>query len=114
MGGINATHWTNKTVSDAKLPPACSVIKEADGSATAYFNSAGSGTCKDGAKTTGEASSSVGVKMSLELDANVAGGEAKITATGPAGAWFGIGFDASVMSDSPYTLIINASGVIEQ
>jgi len=28
--------------------------------------------------------------------------------------WFGIGFNAQIMSDSPYTLVVNASGVIEQ
>merc|ERR1712176_1503082 len=37
-----------------------------------------------------------------------------MTASGPADVWFGIGFNASLMSDSPYTLVINASGVIEQ
>merc|ERR1711957_621624 len=36
------------------------------------------------------------------------------TASGPAGEWFGIGFNATVMADAPYALIINASGVIEQ
>jgi len=37
-----------------------------------------------------------------------------LNASGPADVWFGIGFNASVMSDSPYTLVVNSSGVIEQ
>jgi hypothetical protein len=41
-------------------------------------------------------------------------GKVTITMSGPADAWFGIGFNATVMSDSPYTLVVNASGVIEQ
>lgn len=45
---------------------------------------------------------------------NKQGGVATITASGPADVWFGIGFNASAMADSPYTLIVNASGVIEQ
>jgi len=45
---------------------------------------------------------------------NVQGGVATITASGPADVWFGVGFNASAMADSPYTLIMNASGVIEQ
>lgn len=45
---------------------------------------------------------------------NPQGGLATITATGPADVWFGIGFDAHHMADSPYTLINNDAGVIEQ
>jgi len=42
------------------------------------------------------------------------GGAAKISMSGPADAWFGVGLDASMMTDSPYTLIASDSGVIEQ
>ena len=41
-------------------------------------------------------------------------GVAKITMTGPADVWFGAGLNAQRMSDAPYTLIVNSSGVIEQ
>lgn len=41
-------------------------------------------------------------------------GVVTITASGPADAWFGVGFDAQQMSDKPYALIVNSSGVIEQ
>ena len=34
-------------------------------------------------------------------------GEAKISMSGPADAWFGVGLNAQVMSDSPYTLVVN-------
>lgn len=211
--GINATHWANKSVSDPKLPAACSVTTEADGSATAYYNSPeGKGQCSGGSKRNGAVQSSVGVKLTLDLDGSqlfsrsakgqycknnradvvkafpmqdgslnaayaardqcesfcldektcwgcsvdcpsapvvygglltacqwsaltscgnigswsgsIAGditeknpnaeGLVTITASGPASVWFGIGFNASVMSDSPYTLVVNASGVIEQ
>lgn len=210
--GISATRFVNKSVSDPKLPSGCSVMKEADGSAIAYFNSAtGSGTCSGADKTSGKATSGVNVSLHLDLDAttlfkrspkgvycqnnhadlikafpmgdstlaaaysarnqceqycwedakcwgcsvdcpsepllygflakacqwnaisacgkempwsgsingditekDLTGGVATITASGPADAWFGIGFNAGRMADSPYTLIINASGVIEQ
>mmetsp|Transcript_42291 Transcript_42291/g.76666 ORF Transcript_42291/g.76666 Transcript_42291/m.76666 type:complete len:891 (-) Transcript_42291:222-2894(-) len=41
-------------------------------------------------------------------------GLAEITMSGPADAWFGAGFDATLMANMPYTLIVNADGVIEQ
>lgn len=41
-------------------------------------------------------------------------GNATITLTGPADAWFGFGLDAQNMADSPYSLIVNSSGVFEQ
>lgn len=209
--GIHATHWVNQTVSDPKLPNSCSITTEPDGSATVFFNTGGKGVCDGGSKRNGTASSDVGVKLSLDLDAtklfarsdkgqycqnnreallkafpmtdgslnaayasrdlceaycldevncwgcsvdcpgapvvygglfqacqwsaiqscgNInswsgsivgditektpAGGIVTITASGPADVWFGIGFNASVMADSPYTLVVNASGVIEQ
>ena len=42
------------------------------------------------------------------------GGNAKITMSGPADVWFGAGFNASAMADSPYTLVVNADGVTER
>jgi len=42
------------------------------------------------------------------------GGNATITISGPAGGWFGVGLNATRMADSPYTLIVNESGVVEQ
>jgi hypothetical protein len=49
-----------------------------------------------------------------DISAKDSEGVATITVSGPASGWFGVGFDAKVMSDSPYTLVVNASGVIEQ
>lgn len=42
------------------------------------------------------------------------GGMATITLSGPASGWFAVGLNAQEMSDQPYTLIANSSGVIEQ
>ena len=47
--------------------------------------------------------------MTFSSKADVIGGEkqpgvAKITMSGPAGAWFGVGFNATAMADQPYTL----------
>ena len=41
-------------------------------------------------------------------------GTATITISGPASGWFGVGLNAKLMTDSPYTIIVNSTGVIEQ
>jgi hypothetical protein len=42
--GIKATHFDNKTISEADAPKGCSVVPQKDGSATVYFNPDGHGT----------------------------------------------------------------------
>jgi hypothetical protein len=63
------------------------------------------------------ATSSVGsqaslVHVSLSLDAKK--NEAVITLTGPAGVWFGVGWDAQVMADAPWAIIIDGSGKVSE
>lgn len=70
--GINASRFVNQTVMDAKLPPACSVQVETNGTAVVYFNRAGEAAC-DGGKLVGEAVSPVNVTLTLELDPNKGG-----------------------------------------
>jgi hypothetical protein len=41
-------------------------------------------------------------------------GNATLTLTGPADAWFAVGLDAKLMTDMPYTLVVNSSGVYER
>ena len=42
------------------------------------------------------------------------GGKATLTISGPANSWFGAGFNASAIADSPYTLVVNQDGVTER
>jgi len=41
-------------------------------------------------------------------------GEATITLSGPADAWFAVGLNAKLMADAPYTIIVNDTGVQER
>ena len=41
-------------------------------------------------------------------------GEANITISGPSTGWTGVGFNAGLMSDSPYTIVANSTHVWEQ
>lgn len=42
------------------------------------------------------------------------GDTAKITLSGPDGVWYGVGFNAQVMSNSPYAIIVDGSGAVSE
>jgi hypothetical protein len=48
-----------------------------------------------------------------DISAKNAAGSATITLSGPADVWFAVGLDATNMANSPYTLIVNSTGVSE-
>jgi hypothetical protein len=50
----------------------------------------------------------------ISTKSTASNGKATITLSGPANVWFGVGLDAQTMADSPYTFIVNSSGVTEQ
>ena len=49
-----------------------------------------------------------------DVSTKASSGVATITLNGPADAWFGIGFNAVVMSNAPYTILVNSTNVWEQ
>ena len=49
-----------------------------------------------------------------DISSKVTGGNATFTISGPADAWYGVGLNAQNMADSPYSLIVNSTGVWEQ
>lgn len=205
--GINATSFTNKTVSDPSQPNGCSVTVLADGSAVATFNTAGTAECANSTTKVGASKTVIGTSMSIEyknsgkasmtrqpkgeycsqnkvgilgsfetspstatdqtilnvalskceafcasstecnacsvdlvapgncrfvaipacgpvsswtgatvgdVSLKTSSGNVTITLSGPADGWFGFGLDAVVMSDSPYTLLVNSTNVWEQ
>jgi len=107
---LNATAISNKTFEDSKQPNGCLFVREADGSATALYNTGGTGSCSAASVTAAQmysAVTSVTVGVSLST-------EATITLTGPADKWFAVGLEASAMEDQPYTLVVNSSGIHER
>mmetsp|Transcript_58745 Transcript_58745/g.128742 ORF Transcript_58745/g.128742 Transcript_58745/m.128742 type:complete len:880 (+) Transcript_58745:49-2688(+) len=70
--GINATQFINRTITNASMPPACSVAVHGNGSATVYYNTKGNGTCNGAAHTSG-ASTTSRVNVTLTLDLNATG-----------------------------------------
>jgi hypothetical protein len=56
----------------------------------------------------GESASLVNLTLSHD------GTTATLTLSGPAGSWFGMGFDAKQMADAPYALIVDGSGAVTE
>jgi hypothetical protein len=94
------------------LPKGCSG-KVIGGGVEGYFNHVGSGSNQapcagsDPRKITGSVDSS-SIQSSLAVELYPDTNEAILKMTGPAtaGSWFGFGFDAYRMADTPYTIII--------
>jgi hypothetical protein len=110
----NTTKVTTKTVSDSSVPAGCSVSGSDDGStATVTFNTKASTICCGATETAGAAESLV--KLTVGVDAG-SKATAKITITGPSNAWFGVGFNATLMANEPYAITIegSAGNVVER
>merc|ERR1712060_86943 len=66
------------------------------------------------AKFAGTVESDIGTSLKIELDPSIASGQVTITISGPADGWVGVGFNATVMHDMPYTIVVNSTGVMER
>lgn len=103
----------NVTLSAASdsIPHGCSVLSDSDGKWTATFNRfTSTKECSTSPFRSGAVTFDNGVTAKVELNTTTA----TITLSGPADAWFGIGFNATAMADSPYTIRANSTGVYEQ
>ena len=123
-GGFDGLN-SSVTVSSSTLPPGCSysygnpvVHGKAHWNAVWNTNTASVAPCGGGGGASSSAAASkplslwgnekftdTGVEVRLETFAS--NGTILITLTGPSEVWFGVGFNASVMKDQPYTLIID-------
>ena len=100
---------TTRVVHDPSSPPGCSLISTPEGNFQLTFN-------KDlGSQACCGANAIAGVKSSLvKLSLNVTTEEVTITMTGPDKVWFGVGFDASLMVERPYTIVVDGKGGVTE
>lgn len=108
---VNKTLHT-KTLSNSSFPPGCS-ISMVDGVPTAIFNSDNmSTTCcgTNGGAMAGIVDNSlVLINISINPSGNVS-----ITLTGPSDVWFGVGFGATLMAETPNAIIVDGKGVVTE
>ena len=95
---------------DPARPAGCSVLVNGTG-AHFYFNSAASSVGAGAVKAvTGHQASLVNLSLTVDADA----GSVDITMAGPAGVWFGVGFDTQYMANSPYTIVVDGAGAVSE
>lgn len=108
---------SNTTITSAAVPTSCSVTQLPNSSQyTVVFNDNPSSTVPCGVGGS-DALRVSGVKTSLvelSLDINGHTGLVTIALTGPADAWFGVGFNADAMADNPYAIIVDGNGVVTE
>ncbi|VDI62037.1 Hypothetical predicted protein [Mytilus galloprovincialis] len=108
--GVKATKNVTMVSSSSEVPSGCSVDSESDGLIIVSYNEfKSSKQCSTSSKRTGNLKFSTGVSIKIELSE-----VSTITLSGPADAWFGVGFNATHMADKPYTLIVNSTGVYKR
>ena len=103
----------NVTVSTATniIPNGCSVQSDNKGQWAVTFNNfPSSRQCSSSVARTGSVRFNIGTTVNVDITQT----NATITISGPAGGWFGVGFNANAMSNSPYTIIVNSTAVFEQ
>jgi hypothetical protein len=111
--GLGFKASSNSTGDFDSLPLGCSVA-QSDGDVKVCFNTDEDTLVGCGA---GPDSNSSGITMSintLALDLYGSLSLARITVSGKDGVWFGVGFNATVMADQPYAIIVDGYGAVTE
>ena len=99
------------TGSDPTRPIGCSVALD-DGDVSIFFNTAEQGeACGMGATTIAGTIASV---TSIQVEIDRVREQVNITLTGPSTVWFGVGFGAQAMKDTPWTVIVDGNGTVSE
>ncbi|XP_045181704.2 uncharacterized protein LOC123540595 [Mercenaria mercenaria] len=111
MLGIKADKKVTVSSPTNAVPHGCTVQSSSDGTWTVTYNRfPSSAQCSTSSARSGTLQFDIGTKATIDLNSTTA----MITISGPSNVWFGIGFNASHMADSPYTIIVNSTGVYER
>eukprot|EP01060_Flectonema_neradi_P014145 TRINITY_DN20862_c0_g1_i1.p1 TRINITY_DN20862_c0_g1~~TRINITY_DN20862_c0_g1_i1.p1 ORF type:complete len:767 (+),score=171.44 TRINITY_DN20862_c0_g1_i1:37-2337(+) len=114
LGNENTT-FSQTTVSNPKMPAGCYANSDSKNPAkiAVSFNTAAQAMqCGAGNSTTliGATQSLVRVEVAL----NIPRQEVAINLVGPSDVWFGVGFNAGAMKDSPWTIVVDGTGNVTE
>lgn len=106
---------TTHEVSSALLPPGCSVAADNTGGARLIYNAnTTSEACCGVGSTTDLTGVSTNANITVGLVVSGSNSSVQITLRGPVSVWFGVGFNAQLMQDAPYTIIVEGEKVSER
>lgn len=109
---------TTLAVHDTTHPPGCTVaVSPTLSAATAVFNANNlSSSCCQLSSASSVAGSTLVLDGKVGMALTVSGSTNNVTInlTGPADVWFGVGFNAALMSDEPYTIVVDGAGVVSE
>mmetsp|Transcript_30184 Transcript_30184/g.59088 ORF Transcript_30184/g.59088 Transcript_30184/m.59088 type:complete len:774 (-) Transcript_30184:87-2408(-) len=111
--GGNISHSSG---TDPSQPPGCSMSTLSAGATSrhiAFFNSLQSSTTACAAKASIVAGSAASL-TSVDIQLDEAQGEATISLSGPSDVWFGVGFNATKMADTPWTIVVDGAGHVSE
>ena len=127
---INIT--VNQTGSDETKPTGCSIIPNSSNLArqnkvlvpqdketfATYFNlvnaSNASTNCSTQKPLVIQGTTSDLVTLTVKLDSTIKNGLVTIIMSGPSNVWYGVGFNAQVMNDKPYTIVIDGNDQVAE
>ena len=117
--GTAGQRFANRTAADRTRPPGCSAsVSPRDPlSVHVFFNTlsgdAGSAACGAGAAAGVLAGASAGI-VGLTVRLEAAKDLVTLTLSGPADAWFAVGFGATAMGDRPWTVVVDGAGLVSE
>mmetsp|Transcript_8887 Transcript_8887/g.20380 ORF Transcript_8887/g.20380 Transcript_8887/m.20380 type:complete len:740 (+) Transcript_8887:10-2229(+) len=104
---MQVTVLANTTESNTSEPAGCFLRSQSASEVEAVFNTAHSTvecSAPGATQTHGQFNSLVGVTLDIDAVAD----SVNITLQGPSDVWFAVGFNASAMSDLPWTIVVEA------
>lgn len=111
---------SNSTVASTTAPSGCSLLLTTAAPGPYLFSvvfntlAASPTPCGAGGKQSLHVSGTQMSLVTMSLDVDGTTGIVTITLTGNATVWFGVGFDAGQMSDTPYAIIVDGNGVVTE
>ena len=107
----------NVTVDSTSVAPGCTIARSSPGAGTfvVTFNTMRQSSVKcEGSTKASKSSGSAASLVSLNVSINAQKDEVLIAMEGPSDVWFGIGFNASLMQDLPYTIVVLGNGSVTE
>jgi|EP00945_MAST-04E_sp_MAST-4E-sp1_P006781 hypothetical protein len=120
LPSLQGLNIATAAVSASSVPPGCTVSRVNNTHASVTFNDNNDSNvcCGSGiSDIIGSASfmKSGGADLTLSVSsANAQEPQVQMTLSGPAGVWFGVGFDATSMANAPYAIIVDGKGQVSE